>query len=144
MELKDIKAGTILVATYDLHGINPNTRIITSGVEYGVISINCGYISLTDDTGSIYAIPLEKVPQFFSIYKSVNPKVDHPTHYGGADNTYEAIKVIEAWELGFNLGNTVKYISRAGKKDDMLQDLEKARWYLDREIVKLKNKKDIV
>jgi hypothetical protein len=60
--------------------------------------------------------------------------VDHPQHYGGADNPYEAIKVIEAWDLGFCLGNTVKYISRAGKKDDVLQDLKKARWYLDHEI----------
>lgn len=60
--------------------------------------------------------------------------VNHPAHYGGADNPYEAIKVIEAWELGFCLGNTVKYISRAGKKDAALQDLKKARWYLDREI----------
>ncbi len=62
--------------------------------------------------------------------------VDHPPHYGGADNPYEAIKVIEAWGLGFNLGNTVKYISRAGKKGAALEDLRKARWYLDREIAK--------
>ena len=62
-------------------------------------------------------------------------KVDHPAHYGG-DTTYEAIKVIEAWELGFCLGNTVKYISRAGKKGDALEDLKKARWYLDREIAR--------
>lgn len=60
--------------------------------------------------------------------------VNHPAHYGGADNLYEAIKVIEAWELGFCLGNTVKYISRAGKKDARLQDLKKAAWYLQREI----------
>lgn len=60
--------------------------------------------------------------------------VNHPAHYGGADNTYEAIKVIEAWRLGFCLGNTVKYISRSGKKGDALEDLKKARWYLDREI----------
>lgn len=64
--------------------------------------------------------------------------VDHPAHYGGASNPYEAIKVIEAWQLGFCLGNAVKYISRAGKKDDIVQDLEKARWYLDREIANLK------
>lgn len=63
--------------------------------------------------------------------------VDHPEHYGGADNPYEAIKVIEAWGLGFCLGNTVKYISRAGKKGDALEDLQKARWYLDREIQNL-------
>ena len=44
-------------------------------------------------------------------------QVNHPDHYGGSDNIYEAIKVIDAWDLGFSLGNTVKYISRAGKKD---------------------------
>jgi hypothetical protein len=60
--------------------------------------------------------------------------VDHPAHYGGADNPYEAIKVIEAWNLGFCLGNAVKYIARAGKKGAALEDLQKARWYLDREI----------
>ena len=64
--------------------------------------------------------------------------VDHPSHYGGKDNPYEAIKVIEAWNLGFNLGNSVKYISRAGKKDALVQDLEKAKWYLEREIANLK------
>ena len=65
--------------------------------------------------------------------------VNHPSHYGGKDNIYEAIKVIEAWQLGFCLGNTIKYISRAGKKDNALQDLEKAKFYLDREINKLKD-----
>lgn len=60
--------------------------------------------------------------------------VNHPAHYGGAGNPYEAIKVIEAWELGFCLGNTVKYISRAGKKGDTLEDLKKAAWYLQREV----------
>lgn len=69
--------------------------------------------------------------------KAAKEAVEHPAHYGGADNTYEAIKVIEAWGLGFCLGNTVKYISRAGKKDALLQDLKKARWYLDREIVNM-------
>lgn len=63
--------------------------------------------------------------------------VNHPSHYGGEDNPYEAIKVIEAWGLGFHAGNTVKYIARAGKKGDKLQDLKKARWYLDREIKRL-------
>lgn len=59
--------------------------------------------------------------------------VAHPQHYGG-DTTYEAIKVIEAWGLGFHAGNTVKYISRAGKKDPAkeLEDIDKAIWYLQR------------
>ena len=63
-------------------------------------------------------------------------QVNHPNHYGGEDNPYEAIKVIEAWDLDFHLGNTVKYISRAGKKgaDKELQDLKKSLWYLERKI----------
>jgi len=58
--------------------------------------------------------------------------VDHPPHYnhGGV----EAIDVIEAWELGFCLGNVVKYISRAEHKGSTLEDLRKAAWYLNREI----------
>ncbi len=68
--------------------------------------------------------------------------VNHPSHYGGEDNPYEAIKVIEAWGLGFNLGNVVKYISRAGKKDAELQELKKAAWYLNREIYNLEKRND--
>lgn len=70
----------------------------------------------------------------------MSDNVNHPSHYGGEDNPYEAIKVIEAWNLGFCLGNAVKYISRAGKKDKSkeVEDLEKAVWYLQREIDKLK------
>lgn len=60
--------------------------------------------------------------------------VNHPKHYGGEDNPYEVIKVIEAWNLGFRLGNTVKYIARAELKGATVEDLKKARWYLDREI----------
>lgn len=66
----------------------------------------------------------------------MSDKVNHPSHYGGKDNPYEAIKVIEAWELGFCLGNAIKYISRAGKKGSRKEDLEKAKWYLEREISK--------
>lgn len=64
--------------------------------------------------------------------------INHPAHYGG-DTTYEAIKVIEAWGLGFHLGNAVKYICRAGRKPtaDKIHDLQKARWYLDRLIAEL-------
>ena len=61
--------------------------------------------------------------------------VHNPPHYksGGI----EAIDVIEAFKLGFHLGNVVKYVLRAGRKGDALEDLEKAAWYLDREIDKL-------
>jgi hypothetical protein len=68
--------------------------------------------------------------------------VNHPNHYGGKDNKYEVIKVIDEWNLGFSLGNTVKYISRAGKKDPNkeLEDLKKGLWYLQHHIEVLENK----
>ena len=67
----------------------------------------------------------------------MSEKVNNPEHYGGKENPYEAIKVIEAHNLDFCLGNAVKYILRAGKKEDFKQDLEKAIWYLNRKIEKL-------
>ena len=69
--------------------------------------------------------------------------VNYPKHYQfGDNNVYEAIKVIDAWGLGFALGNTVKYISRAGKKDPNkeLEDLKKAMFYLQHHINQLENK----
>ena len=59
--------------------------------------------------------------------------VNHPGHYQGK---IEVIDFIEDKGLGFHLGNTVKYIARAGKKDPskVLEDLRKAKWYLDRKI----------
>jgi hypothetical protein len=64
-----------------------------------------------------------------------NEMINHPPHYGG-DTQYETIKVIEAWGLGFHLGNAVKYIARAGKKtgNNIVLDLAKAVWYLNRAI----------
>jgi hypothetical protein len=59
-------------------------------------------------------------------------EVNRPAHY--VDGGIETIDFIEAKKLGFNLGNAVKYISRAGKKGNRLQDLQKAQWYLSREI----------
>lgn len=67
-----------------------------------------------------------------SLVSSGQETVDHPEHY--RPGPYEAIKVIEAWELDFHLGNAVKYIARAGRKSSMREDLEKAIWYLQRKI----------
>lgn len=65
---------------------------------------------------------------------SVTEQIHNPDHYGGAGNPYECIRVLEAWGCGFNLGNCIKYLNRAGKKGDRLTDLKKALWYLQREI----------
>lgn len=60
----------------------------------------------------------------------------NPQHYAGL--SVEPIDVIEAWNLGFSLGNTVKYIARAGRKTpDALTDLRKSLWYLKRKIANL-------
>lgn len=62
-------------------------------------------------------------------------KVNHPTHYGG-DTPHEVVKCLEAWGLESEalLWNAVKYIARAGKKGDFLEDLRKAMWYLEKRI----------
>ncbi len=60
----------------------------------------------------------------------------HPPHY--TFGSIEVIEAIEAWELGFHLGNVIKYVARAGRKGSKIQDLEKARWYLTREIERLR------
>lgn len=61
--------------------------------------------------------------------------VNHPSHYN--TGSIEVIDAIEDWGLGFALGNAVKYIARAAHKGKMIEDLKKARWYLDREIQRL-------
>jgi len=58
--------------------------------------------------------------------------VNHPDHYQG--NNFEVIDIIEDYELGFNLGNAIKYILRADKKGNKKQDLKKAMWYIQREV----------
>lgn len=72
--------------------------------------------------------------------RAFQEQVNHPAHYGGKDNPYEAIKVIEAWGLSFNLGNCVKYVARAGRKEPgkYVEDLEKAQWYLARAIANIR------
>jgi hypothetical protein len=71
-------------------------------------------------------------------YGFMSDNVDHPKHYN--QGKIEVIDYIEDKNLGFNLGNAVKYISRAGIKDPAktLEDLEKACWYVKREIERLK------
>jgi hypothetical protein len=64
--------------------------------------------------------------------KDKSDNVNHPPHYrtGGI----ETIDFIEAKDLNYRLGNVVKYVTRAEKKGNPIEDLKKARWYLDREI----------
>lgn len=67
--------------------------------------------------------------------------VNHPSHYN--QGKIEVIEFIEDKQLGFHLGNAVKYVSRAGKKDALkyVEDLEKAKWYIEREIERYRAEK---
>lgn len=78
----------------------------------------------------------------------MNNNISHPAHYAQG-RKYEPIDVIEDWALDFSLGNAIKYISRAGRKQDYegqdqldktIEDLEKAEFYLNYKIASLKSK----
>ena len=66
--------------------------------------------------------------------ENTNKNVSHPSHY---NQGIEAIDVIESWGLNFSLGNVIKYTLRAPYKGKEIEDLEKAKWYLEREIIRL-------
>lgn len=93
------------------------------------------------------------------INETMKELVNHPEHYGGAENPYEAIKVIEAWKLGFHLGNAVKYINdkmelqtaieileyhqawRLGLRQDMIHDPKKLTEAFDIVLKEVKKKR---
>ncbi len=65
-------------------------------------------------------------------------KINNPKHY--TFGSIEVIEAIEAWSLGYHLGNVIKYIARSKHKNNELEDLKKARWYINRKIQQLENK----
>ena len=69
--------------------------------------------------------------------KDKKEMVNHPSHY---NQGIETIEYIESWSMNFNTGNVIKYVTRAGYKDNQLEDLKKAMWYLQREIDRIENK----
>lgn len=69
-----------------------------------------------------------------------NDSVNHPSHYN--IGKIEVIDFIEDQQLGFHLGNVVKYVARAQHKGHIVEDLKKARWYLDRCIKLLETRDD--
>lgn len=96
------------------------------------------YSGVGDDTcRSCGGSQWQKKKQELEASKPVKTEaVNHPAHYNAGK--YEVIDVIEDWDLGFNLGNTIKYIARAEHKGKELEDLEKALWYLKRRIEQVK------
>lgn len=78
---------------------------------------------------------MQDSPEIRAEKSMADDPVNHPAHYGG-DVPHETVKCLSAWGLESDalLWNAVKYISRAGKKGATIEDLKKARWYLDRRI----------
>ena len=108
-----------------------------------VIESDGDYLKISDGDNS-YGIDCSKVKvEKVNFNSNKKEMVNHPDHYH--PGTYEAINVIEAWDLNFNLGSAIKYISRCGlkpdaelsKKEKTLEDLRKAAWYVNREIERL-------
>jgi len=72
------------------------------------------------------------------MHKTNEDMVSHPSHYNKGNPVYEPYKVIKAWDCNFNIGNAIKYLARYRNKWDALEDLEKAKQYIDFEIEALK------
>ena len=74
---------------------------------------------------------------------TMHDRVNHPSHYTGFSNGAEVIDITE--NLNFNRGNAIKYLARAGHKESAseLEDLMKARWYVNREIARLTSVKEV-
>ena len=70
----------------------------------------------------------------------MNDPVNHPKHYTEHPSGVECIEITE--HMNFNLGNAIKYLWRAGLKGEQVEDLRKARWYIDREIARILNNAD--
>jgi hypothetical protein len=95
-------------------------------------SLSCGECGLTIARSA----EQEKIVPFENIGKT--DPVNHPKHYTSHPSGIECITVTE--HMGFNLGNAVKYVWRADLKNDAIEDLKKAVWYIQREIAKREKK----
>lgn len=103
-------------------------------------SINTIEESITKPWHSVIIFPpYHTRPEAIKTPKMINDVVSHPSHYTEG-RKYEPRKVIADWGLNFNLGNAVKYVSRAGRKGDKIEDLRKAIQYIEFEIEELEEK----
>ena len=118
-----------------LHNIAKNDTSC-SGSELPDALIERNYLLMFGIEGA----PAENEP---STESPENDPVNRPSHY--TDGKIEVIEFIEDKNLGFCLGNAVKYIARAGKKDPTkeIEDLNKAKWYIERRIKELKEVQNV-
>lgn len=113
----------------------PKKKVSPKDSESKKVNKVAPVISKTETTESY--INAESVKDLYDVTADKKPNritnaIDHPSHYNRGK--IEVIDFIEDQGLSFHLGNVIKYITRAGSKGDKLEDLKKARWYLDRYI----------
>lgn len=132
-----------LLCKFDKANIHEHFFDKTFDVEDGYFvnkckHVNCDYVQKVRPVLDSFNNKLAD-KKYIETQIKLDSSINHPNHYGGENNPYEAIKVIEAWDLGFSLGNSIKYISRCGKKinESTIKDLKKAQWYIEREIARL-------
>jgi hypothetical protein len=132
------KSKSVVIRELEARGFKPTstTTLISAMLRQKLVKIDADkrLTTLVKSYAPIQANKkhkAKKLPSLLVVKPSQDP-VNHPSHYmlGGI----ETIDFIEAKQLGYNLGNVVKYITRADHKGNQLQDLQKAQWYLAREI----------
>lgn len=140
MSIRDLSEGDI-IRMYELNGVEVTAKVkdvyhlvhSSLGIDEWVADVKAidGRTWTIDDNYVFYSLPDENE----EIKKTLDDKVNHPTHY-----TYGEIEIIDFIEqvtrdykpeLAFAIGNAIKYISRANRKNGK-EDLDKARWYLNR------------
>lgn len=104
------------------------------GVCHSMLSPRYGLPSFGVESCNVYRE--DKILASIKSEQTTKETVNHPNHYNMGK--IEAITFIEDWELNFSLGNAIKYIVRAPYKGNQVEDLEKAIWYLNRELERVK------
>ena len=131
--MREIKTGDKYLCKTNIYARN----YFTKGNIYEVKLINNETVILLTDSGLAYSLGLNSLNRDFTDLQQANDiKVNYeivPRHYDNKKG-YDVIDISKHYNLNFNRGNVVKYICRAGKKDNELQDLKKALDYLQREI----------
>lgn len=128
--MNKLKKGDKIVCVTD------ESSYFTKGKEYEVLGSTTDSFEIIDDYGDTLQVSITFYKRDFKL-KEEKDSVNHPSHYGGENNPLEVINIIEHYGLNFNLGNVIKYCLRAGKKDELIQELKKAQWYINREIQRL-------
>lgn len=121
--------------------VDEGRRLVYLAVDWSSLRVKQGLGIRHHDTGMWRNFGYDYAPaKNQEVVVPDNDPVNHPSHYTNHPSGLECIQVTE--HLNFCLGNAVKYIWRADEKGARIQDLEKARWYLDREIARRKKLDD--